>query len=65
MLLQILFTYATPLQRLFDTEVVPLWVWPWLVAAGFVFFLVVEAEKLTIRSVDSLRRTVTAVEAGA
>jgi magnesium-transporting ATPase (P-type) len=64
-LLQILFTYATPLQRLFDTEAVPLWVWPWLVAAGFVFFLVVEAEKLTIRSVDSLRRTVTAVEAGA
>ena len=64
-LLQILFTYTPPLQRLFDTEAVPLWVWPWLVAGGLVFFLVVEAEKLTIRSVDSLRRTVTAVEAGA
>jgi hypothetical protein len=35
------------------------------VAGGLAFFLVVEAEKLTIRSVDSLRRTVTAVEAGA
>jgi magnesium-transporting ATPase (P-type) len=64
-LLQILFTYTPPLQYLFDTEAIPLWVWPWLVAGGFVFFLVVEAEKLIIRSVDSLRRTVTAVEAGA
>jgi magnesium-transporting ATPase (P-type) len=64
-LLQLLFTYAPPLQRLFDTEAIPLGVWPWLVAGGLVFFLVVEAEKLTIRSVDSLRRTVTAVEAGA
>jgi magnesium-transporting ATPase (P-type) len=64
-LLQLLFTYAPPLQRLFDTEAIPLRVWPWLVAGGLVFFLVVEAEKLTIRSVDSLRRTVTAVEAGA
>ena len=53
------------LQRLFDTEAIPLRVWPWLFVGGLVFFLVVEAEKLTIRSVDSLRRTVTAVEAGA
>ena len=64
-LLQLLFTYAPPLQRLFDTEAIPLRVWPWLFVGGLVFFLVVEAEKLTIRSVDSLRRTVTAVEAGA
>jgi hypothetical protein len=64
-LLQLLFTYAPPLQRLFDSEAIPLRVWPWLVAGGLVFFLVVEAEKLTIRSVDSLRRTVTAVEVGA
>jgi hypothetical protein len=26
-----------------------LWVWPWLFAGGFVFFLVVEAEKLVLR----------------
>jgi magnesium-transporting ATPase (P-type) len=64
-LLQLLFTYAPPLQRLFDTEAIPLRVWPWLFVGGLVFFLVVEAEKLTIRSVDSLRRTVTAVEVGA
>ena len=64
-LLQILFTYTPPLQYLFDTEAIPLRVWPLLAAGGLVFFLVVEAEKLTIRSVDSLRRTVTAVEAGA
>src|SRR5262249_7478263 len=28
--LQLLFTYAPPLQRLFDNEPIPLWVWPWL-----------------------------------
>jgi magnesium-transporting ATPase (P-type) len=63
--LQLLFTYAPPLQRLFDNEAIPLWVWPWLIMAGLVFFLVVEAEKLFIRSSGSLRSAVTAVEAGA
>jgi len=46
-------------------EAVPLGVWPWLFAAGLAFFLVVEAEKLVIRSSAWLRRMVTAVEAGA
>lgn len=64
-LLQLLFTYASPLQRLFGNEAVPLRVWPWLFAGGIVFFLVVEAEKLVIRSTDSLRTIVTAAEAGA
>jgi magnesium-transporting ATPase (P-type) len=64
-ILQLLFTYLPPLQRLFDNEAIPLWVWPWLFAGGLVFFLVVEAEKLVIRSSGSLRRAVTAVEAGA
>jgi len=64
-LLQLLFTYAPPLQRLFDTEAIPLWVWPWLFLGGLVFFLVVEAEKFIIRSSGSLRSAVTAVEAGA
>jgi len=64
-ILQLLFTYAPPLQRLFDNEAIPLWVWPWLLLAGLVFFLVVEAEKLIIRSSGSLRRAVTALEAGA
>jgi len=63
-ILQILFTYAPPLQRLFDNEAVPLYVWPWLFLGGFVFFLVVELEKLIIRSSASLRGAVTAVEAG-
>ena len=63
--LQLLFTYAPPLQRLFGNEAIPLHVWPVLVAGGFAFFLVVEAEKLVIRSSGSLRRAVTAVEAGA
>jgi calcium-translocating P-type ATPase len=54
-LLQILFTYAPPLQRLFETEAVPLWVWPRLFLGGFVFFLVVEAEKLIIRTAARLR----------
>jgi magnesium-transporting ATPase (P-type) len=63
-ILQSLFTYAPPLQRLFDNEAIPLWVWPWLLLGGLLFFLVVEAEKLIIRSSDSLRSAVTAVEAG-
>ena len=63
--LQLLFTYAPPLQRLFDNEAIPLWVWPWLVLGGLAFFLVVEVEKLIIGSSGSLRSAVTAVEAGA
>ena len=63
--LQLLFTYAPPLQRLFDNEAIPLWVWPLLVAGGVAFFLVVEMEKLIIRSSVSLRKAVTTVETGA
>jgi len=48
-ILQLLFTYAPPFETLFETEAVPLWVWPWLFLGGLVFFLVVEAEKLVIR----------------
>src|SRR5262249_55553942 len=47
--LQMLFTYAPPLQALFGTEGVPLRIWLWLVLGGFVFFLMVEAEKLILR----------------
>jgi len=47
--LQLLFIYAPPLETLFETEAVPLWVWPWLFLGGLVFFFVVEAEKLVIR----------------
>ena len=49
-ILQLLFTYAPPMQVLFETEGVPLWVWPWLLLGGLVFFLVVETEKLIIRT---------------
>jgi magnesium-transporting ATPase (P-type) len=64
-ILQLLFTYAPPLQALFHNEAIPLYVWPWLLLGGLVFFLVVEAEKMIIRSSKSLRSMVTAVEAGA
>ncbi len=47
--LQLLFTYAPPFQTLFETAAIPLWVWPWLVLGGVVFFLLVEAEKLVLR----------------
>src|SRR5262249_54298615 len=50
-ILQALFTYAPPLQALFDTKAVPLEIWPWLVLGGFLFFLLVEAEKLILRLV--------------
>jgi magnesium-transporting ATPase (P-type) len=46
---QALFTYAPPFQALFDTEAIPLYVWPWLLLGGLVFFLIVEMEKLIIR----------------
>ena len=59
--LQLLLTYAPPLQVLFDTQAMPLWVWPWLVLGGFLFFLIVEAEKLLIRTIRASRGiTVTA-----
>ena len=64
-ILQLLFTYAPPLQALFDNEAIPLRVWPWLLVGGLLFFLVVEMEKMLIRSSASLRSAVTAVEAGA
>jgi hypothetical protein len=50
---------------MFGNEAIPLWVWPWLVAGGLLFFVVVEVEKLIIRSSDVLRKTVAAVETGA
>ncbi|MBK1716974.1 HAD-IC family P-type ATPase [Thiocystis violacea] len=62
--LQLLFTYAPPLQYLFHNEAIPLMVWPWLFLGGLVFFLVVEIEKLVIRLTPSLRVAVTSVEAG-
>jgi calcium-translocating P-type ATPase len=48
-ILQLLFTYAPPLQVLFDTEAIPMRIWPWLLLGGLAFFIVVEAEKLIIR----------------
>jgi len=62
--LQLLFTYAPPLQLLFHNEAIPLHVWPWLFLGGLVFFGVVEVEKLVIRSSAGLRAAVTSVEAG-
>ena len=64
-ILQLLFTYTRPFQAVFGNEAMPLRIWPWLLAGGLVFFLVVEAEKFVIRSSNSLRSAVTAVEAGA
>jgi magnesium-transporting ATPase (P-type) len=63
-ILQLLITYAPPLQAMFGNEAIPIWVWPWLLAGGLLFFTVVEAEKLVIRSSDALRKTVTTVEPG-
>jgi Cation transporting ATPase, C-terminus len=64
-ILQLLFTCAPPFQAMFGNETIPLWVWPWLLAGGLLFFAVVEAEKLVIRASDALRKTVTAVKSGA
>jgi magnesium-transporting ATPase (P-type) len=59
-ILQLLFTYAPPLQDLFGTEAVPLRVWPALLLGGLVFFLGVEAEKLVLRAWRGAPRTVPA-----
>jgi magnesium-transporting ATPase (P-type) len=58
-ILQLLFTYAPPLQLLFETAAIPLRIWPWLVFGGFVFFLIVETEKFIIRQVRASRRVST------
>jgi magnesium-transporting ATPase (P-type) len=63
-ILQLLFTYAPPLQALFETEAIPLRVWPWLLLGGFVFFLIVEAEKLIIRLVRPARGVPVLADAG-
>jgi magnesium-transporting ATPase (P-type) len=55
-ILQLLFTYAPPLQALFETEAIPFGVWPRLLFGGFVFFLVVEGEKLLIRSMRTTKQ---------
>ena len=60
--LQLLYTYAPPLQYVFETEALPLGVWPWLLLGGLIFFLVVEAEKAIIRA---MRSREPAVEAAA
>jgi hypothetical protein len=48
--LQLLFTYAPPLQAFFETEAIPLRIWPRLFLGGLVFFFAVETEKLIIRT---------------
>jgi len=57
--LQILFTYAPPLHAVFNTEALPPSVWLWLILGGLAFFLVVEIEKLVIRSTPALKDAAT------
>ncbi len=47
--LQLLFTYAPPMQSLFATAAIPWDVWPAIIAASLVFFVVVELEKFIVR----------------
>ena len=63
--LQLLFTYAPPLQALFDTEAIPLRIWPKLILGGFIFFLVVEVEKIIIRMLRRARTTPSDTESAA
>jgi magnesium-transporting ATPase (P-type) len=58
--LQLLFTYAPPFQAIFNTDGLPLTVWLGLIGGGILLFLVVELEKLILRSVPGLRQAVTA-----
>jgi calcium-translocating P-type ATPase len=58
--LQLLYTYAPPLQSVFETEGIPLHIWPLLFLGGLIFFLVVEIEKAIIRATRSREPTVEA-----
>ena len=62
-MLQLLYTYAPPLQSVFETEALPLGVWPWLFLGGLIFFLVVEIEKAIIRATRSREPAVEAAAA--
>jgi magnesium-transporting ATPase (P-type) len=53
--LQLLFTYAPPFHAVFATAALPVSAWLWLVAGALLFFLVVEVEKLIIRSIPAVR----------
>jgi hypothetical protein len=44
----------------FETEAMPLGVWPWLFLGGLIFFLLVEAEKAIIRATRSRETAVQA-----
>jgi len=63
-ILQLLFTYAPPLQNLFQIEAMPLWIWPRLLLGGLLLFLVVEAEKFIIRSTGFRQRTIASPGSG-
>ncbi|MEM5425394.1 HAD-IC family P-type ATPase [Paraburkholderia ferrariae] len=63
--LQILFTYTLPFHAVFNTESLPLSTWLWLVAGAILFFLVVELEKLVIRSIPALKKSVSPQPRGA
>jgi magnesium-transporting ATPase (P-type) len=60
--LQLLLTYAPPLQAVFDTEGLPPATWIDLILGAVLFFFLVEAEKLVVRSVPGLRDA--AIQAG-
>lgn len=53
LVLQVLFTYAPWMQALFGTTALPFSFWLWLALGGVVLFLMVELEKLLLRTVRS------------
>ena len=55
---QLLFTHARAFQPLFETEAIPLWIWPRLLLGGLGFFLVIETEKPIIRATESRRQPI-------
>jgi magnesium-transporting ATPase (P-type) len=63
--LQLLYAYAPPLQSLFNTTALPLRAWQRLFLGGFSFFLLVEAEKMFIRTLRRASRAPLRVESTA
>ena len=58
LLLQILFTYWTPLNTLFGTGAIDLYAWIWILLSGSLVFVIVEVEKTMQRNAEGWAQSV-------
>ena len=58
LLLQILFTYWTPFNSLFDTSAIDFYAWSWILLVGSLVFIIVEFEKAMQRNTKGWAQSV-------